>query len=510
MMQEKMEIAKRILFEFEQKYDPFKFGQDSLNFSTWVLVREKLFKYIKKEAFSEKNNQTYKDKQFSASKINTLIKRMIDYNRKKKLINKGVDLLFISNSYFRRGARSENIFIDGILKNLDKDINFLILEIPTLTDFDKKYVSSNFNDKVIPLDFYLPKGSLFLLYYDYKYKKRVTNEIEHIFSEYKVSTIKYGDIEIKEKDLIDFIKPIWIKETIKFMAWKEAFKPLYKKMRPRKVVDIANAGRFAKSIYNDKADFYEIQHGIIHPYHLAYVYPKIQSVEKGILKNKKMILYGSYYCKLLSEKSYFDKKDLHVIGNPSYSGFKELKPIEYNEFKKKLAIEKDKKIILFTSQYEPQIQLILYNFIKELSELVDSDYLIVVKLHPRETVDSIYEDLRDLENICFTTSTPSLHDLLSYSYVHLSVSSTVLLEATLFGIPNIIIKSEYSGYVGEILEKSAMIIENPKELIDLLESEYLSKIDRCELTKKSADLFGDSKNIYLDIANLLSGDLKKL
>lgn len=505
-MQDKMEIAKRILFEFEKKYDPFMFGQDTINFPTWVLVREKLYKFILREILEDREETNYlvkSKKKNTVIKLKNLIKRSFDYSRKKNLINKKVDVLFISNSYFRRGKNSENIFIDGILKNLDEKINYLVLEIPTLTEYDKRYLNSISNKKVIPLDYYLPKGLVLLSVYNLKYKKDVTNKINKVFNNASIDTVIIDDIIINENILINFIRPIWIKETLKFIAWKRSFSSLFNRMEPTSVIDIANAGRFAKSIYRENVNFYEIQHGIIHPFHLAYIYPKLNSVREGLTSHKKMILYGNYYRRLLSEQSNFDEDNLFVIGNPSYSSFNKINAMPYIDFIRTLSINPNKKIILFTSQYEPQIQLYIYEFIKELSSLINNDFIIVVRLHPRETMDSIYNELSDIDNIVFTNSSHSLHDLLSYSFVHLSISSTVLLEATMYEIPNIIINSEYSGYINRILKDNALTVDTPKDLINLIESNLLNKVDREKLSKSREDLFGVSEDIYKDIADLI-------
>jgi hypothetical protein len=508
-MKESMKLAKELLFNFEKKYNPYLLVEKKGEYTTWVLVREKLFKKINILLSPEEQIQSQKSlsKKISYQSASSFLFRVLDYYKKRKTLNEKIDILFITNSYFRRGENSENIFIDGIIDELSKDLNVKVLEIPTFTEYDQKYKSSRHFDKIVPLDFYIPKGSLYMFFYKTFKKSEITKSVEDVFKntskegfdknlEFRSDKPKY----LEDKVLIDFIKPIWIKEITKFRSWEKTFSPLFEDITAPTVVDLANASRFAKVILPKGTEFIEIQHGIIHPYHLSYIYPNLNSVKESVLKNKKIITHGKYYTDLLINSSQFDSKNVETLGNPLYSNYKDNNFSDKDILMKKLNLDNDKKIILITSQYERRIQDVILNFVRELHEIVSEEYVIVIKLHLREVKEKIYIEFNEIKNIRVTLENPSLLELLSCSLVHISVSSTVILEAILFDLPNVIIKTDFSGYIDELFGGKVLSIDKATDLL-----EYLNKIESCSTLSKDnenlkAQFFGNNKDTNLKIA----------
>ena len=171
----------------------------------------------------------------------------------------------------------------------------------------------------------------------------------------------------------------------------------------------------------------------------------------------------------MTNESIFKVENVEIIGNPRIAEYKK-------EYVKQ---DKGRNLILFCSQpfeqdgrannyYETVIPIL--NTLEEVVRKEKLNLNIGIKLHPRENngVKELY--MKKLQNVTVFDNTSQLYDLLSYTFVQITVNSTTLYEAAAFETPTVTIsfnginmKNEYGFDVWEIKRLSDV-----KEYLDLL------------------------------------------
>lgn len=496
--------AKEILFSLEEKYNPYTFKFEG--FPTWLLAREATYNFIK-GVLSNRRDQIHIT---LGRDLSHVPRRMYDYVKKRRLLNGKVDVVFISNSSFRRGTASsshDNIFIDNVIDCLPSDLQYIALEYPTLTEFDGKYTHSRHEKRTIPLDIFGPKALLNLQLLKTQHN-RSRREIERLFPSQRLRG-KQNKRSMLDEEIVAFARKLMFQKTIEYIAGARAFASVFSRLNPKVVIDIAGASRFANPYLDKDACYLEIQHGIIHEYHPGYIYPEFaREVLKEFYRNRYLALYGELYRGILVEQSIWEEGNLFITGNPRFSNFV---PLDRPRFNAELKNHSDKRILLFTSQPIKAAQEITKNMLEKVAGHLSNKYLIVVKLHPRERLsNSPYEVLVRNRGIRIVSESPDLQNLLYYSYLHIGVSSTVLQEAVYFNTPNVVIASEYKTRTLDILTEvgAAAVVQEPDELLRLIDelestSESLSKMQQAQNVVKGK-LFGENiKNPAENIADLI-------
>ena len=443
------------LSRLEEKYKLYEFK--IYDYPLWNGCKERVLDWI----IGNKNVSSTRRRKEPKNLIISLL-RIIDGFFKITRV-KPIDILFVSNSRFRRGdGESENahIYFDNIIDHLDKSFKHSFIEYPTFSEYDRKFFKSRSYKNVIPVDLF---GFIAILFTIIKRNEinKANKEIEEISNELR------NDID---NDLLSKIS-IWLKSIAKeWIVWNHTLSWLFKRLSPSLIIDIANAGRFSHlSLPNVKK--IEIQHGIIHKYHPAYSIPDSGKPNfEYFYRNKSIIVYNENYKETISKYGVVPGDRLLIIDNLRIWGFNY---VERNIVFERLKIEEDKKIILISSQPLEDAQARFTQFIKyfaenrfKIKELVK--YIIVVKLHPREDIGiTIY---KSIPNIVIVKDEIHLFDLLNVSSVHIGYTSTVIEEATYFSILNIILpNADTEGKYDNLIHDNSVIklntIEDFKNII---------------------------------------------
>ena len=146
------------------------------------------------------------------------------------------------------------------------------------------------------------------------------------------------------------------------------------------------------------------------------------------------MVYGEATKQLLEKKSVFRDEQIEVIGNPRVL-----------MYKKNFAIKnEDRKLILFTSQPFEQdgsaggyYQTIIPILKKIENDLPKDRFYLGIKLHPRENNGIMKLYMEELPKCKVFDNASQLFELLNRAYLHITVSSTTLYEAALFGCPTV-------------------------------------------------------------------------
>jgi len=223
-----------------------------------------------------------------------------------------------------------------------------------------------------------------------------------------------------------------------------------------------------------KVPVIELQHGVIHDYHLGYSYPK-NHFKKTYPDY--LFVFGDFWKEAVDFP--IKKEQIISVGYPYLE----------SEAKKNLNIAKKKQII-FLSQ--PGIGEILSDFAIEVSKIKDLGYELVFKLHPIEC-DSWKEDYPDLtlSNInVIDTKEATLYRLFAESSVQVGVYSTAIYEGLTFDLQTFILDSRNVDFFDKVIETGyANKISTVKE--------FLASIKKQEQEKKKIDQehFFKSKSI---------------
>ncbi|WP_448375361.1 CDP-glycerol glycerophosphotransferase family protein, partial [Fervidobacterium sp.] len=201
----------------------------------------------------------------------------------------------------------------------------------------------------------------------------------------------------------------------------------------------------------------EFQHGVITKLHPAYNYGAAVFNNEGYKEYLPdyLLTYGDFWNEQVTTPS---KKV--TIGNPhfwfNYDRFKATPGIETK-------VEKSKKILIVSQGTVTNINVELA---KKLSNMVESDYKIVFRLHPGEVAfKERYQELFNYNNIEVNDSGDIYQLILSSDYV-VSVYSTTIFEAASFGKPVYIYRHPLSELY--IPENLGLWFSTAKELLKLI------------------------------------------
>ncbi len=440
--------------EFESEYKLYSFRV--YNYPIWNGCKEKAIELMMGNEVDSKTN-------ISVKVFLNVIVRII--NSLSKLITiQPVDVLFVSNSRFRRGdniSKDSHIYFDNIIDRLDSNLKVKFLEYPTLSDFDLKYLKSRHSSIVIPIDIFIPIAVIGKLVKKREIRKAV-NEIDCLLS--KKSNF--------DQFLINNVSK-WMKQLAEEMIiWTFALKWIYKRLYPKVIIDIANAGRFSQSILNNVKRL-EIQHGVIHKFQPAYSFTidgkKYLSINN---QDKHIVVFNDHYKKVITEYGILKEDNITVVKNMRLWNF-EFE--DSSKIYKKLNLPDNIKIILLSSQPLKTAQKKFSEFIEWFLKLQRQNnkfhcYYIIVKLHPRETNRDIYK--RYEKNILIINEEISLLNLLNVSKVHIGYSSTVIEEASDFKLCNLVLNNPdvKEKYWHLIKQNKVIIINKLDEIEEILDN----------------------------------------
>jgi hypothetical protein len=276
---------------------------------------------------------------------------------------------------------------------------------------------------------------------------------KHFSSETLMENWYYNGINLKF-ETFNLIEQL-IKINVPLILWYIEFgKKLIIKESPDRIVLINETGLIERSIILASKErnipCFSIQHGLISKDkgdHLCKLDDDhFEFVPKPPLPDK-MFVYGEIFRNILLDISYYQNSQVMDVGNPIWDELsKTIRIFEPINIKKSLKIPTESKILMYSTQPIPDgSNLILteelFNFFETLEK---KEYFLVVKVHPREKIETYQRyNITNLENILFLRD-ESLSKLLSISDLLITGFSTTILDALIFNVPAIAVISSHS------------------------------------------------------------------
>ena len=458
---------KEILFEFENKYK-FLYELEIRGVPFYTCHRDIVLRILmdgEKDSGNEYKNE--KGRVYFCRFIDGIVKL-------KKFRNKKT-LIFTSSMYRRDNGR--NLAAEFLMDHYDDAV---IYEWPSRNNnYDVAYFRDKKREKYCPLDIYIVFYKLYRILHkrdlekqEEEYRKKLEKKLNKICVENTKN----------EKLALSYLIRELPKSYIEIGISQEIFSKIFGKyMNICRVIDFWGSAREnIIPVLPGNPEAIELQHGIITNYHTGYIYPKYANMKCKRFFERKILVYGNRTKGLLTNESIFKAKNIEIIGNPRITKYKK----EYIKQKK------GRNLILFCSQpfeqdgrannyYDTVIPVL-----STLEEFIKKEKLkfnIGIKLHPRENngVKELY--MKKLQDVTIFENTSQLYELLSCTFVQITVNSTTLYEAAAFGIPTVTIsfnginmKNEYGFDVWEIKKPSDV-----KEYLNLLndKEEYLKYLN---------------------------------
>jgi hypothetical protein len=192
----------------------------------------------------------------------------------------------------------------------------------------------------------------------------------------------------------------------------------------------------------------ELQHGLIAPSDIFYVFPKaVETVRSRALFPDRIFVYGDYWKSILRKGCEFVEDKIIVMGdfrkkNEDAGSDEAMKVIE--EF------VSNSKIILVSGQ--TFISDFFSGYVKTLSNLISSrhpEWKIIMKPHPNEKLED-YSGVSSLDNVLVTRT--NIHYLFRKAHIHISIYSTTLYDSLEYGLTNFSLDHEkFRDYTRDIL-----------------------------------------------------------
>lgn len=210
----------------------------------------------------------------------------------------------------------------------------------------------------------------------------------------------------------------------------------------------------------------ELQHGIILPQDIFYVFPEsVRAVAKRALFPDKILTYAEYWSDVLRSGYEFREDQIDVIGQ--YQNVNT--HASDDQIKELVAFTKENPFVLVTTQ-----TFLHENFVSYIQWLASdltkrgADTKIIVKLHPAEKKSS-YTALDEIDRVKIMDVNTEF--LLSRCAYHISVYSTTLYDASKYTCRNFSLNLERcKDYVDELVRSGV------SELLELNENPLDKKV----------------------------------
>lgn len=415
-----------LLFKFENKYR-FLYDIEVNGVPVYTCLRDGVFARLQGNIIESTSSTNEKGKIF--------IKRIIDSAMKLYRFRKKNTLIFTSSVYRRDKGR--NLAAEYLM---DRYPNAVVFEWPSRnTTYDAAYFVDENRDKYCPLELYLVIYKLYIRLHRNKYNKlckECKRELVTAFAEH------YSKLTEQEEMAIEYLIETMPDLYATTIMSQEIFGVLFRKYdNVEYAIDFWGSAREnIIPVLPGKPQSVELQHGIITSSHPGYMYPEFLKESESPLFKRKLLIYGQETKAMLGNSSIFREEQIEVIGNPRITIYKK-EFMEENE---------DRKLILFASQPFEQdgVMKDYYDTVIPILKRIETElctkkewkgYLLGIKLHPREDneVRKLYE--QNLKEAIVFDNTSQLYELLNQTVLHLTVSSTTLYEAALFGAPTVTI-----------------------------------------------------------------------
>lgn len=402
----------------------------------WPFIRQIIFKHFLAKKITTKKNK----KGFT---FRNLLKFYIA--RKNILKNTyQADFLFSANQVYRSQLSrfSYNRFADPLLDQLEElgYKGLLIEQSKTDVYSSNIYRSSRFQKLDDALNWEMMKLRL------YKKIKILSAIALPQFDSFLETICKVDEKLIQRVNMQKVANLAYRLERNKSLA-----RDLLYKVKPKAVLLVCYYGEWQQALLlaakEMKIPTFDIQHGIIYQEHYSYArFSQIPSHGLSTLPDY-FLTWSEYESSLIN--SWAEKSTHHavVLGNPWLMAFKENKIPQLQNITD--LIDPTKKLILYTlGNRGEQFPAYLVSFIKENNK----DYQFWFRLHPRQLpeIDNIKSELESLKilhlvNIDAASSQP-LPSILNIASLHLTLMSSVVIEAANMGVKSLILHEEGKDY----------------------------------------------------------------
>lgn len=240
---------------------------------------------------------------------------------------------------------------------------------------------------------------------------------------------------------------------IEYILWFIFFDIVLRIQKPQKIF-IVGAIIFTPLIAAAerlKIEVFELQHGIINNYHLAFHFPGVK--RDGFFSNALLLL--SDYWKMKADYP-LDTK-LITIGNNNFCAKNETE-------------SKKRNTILFIGQGPLTLKII--DFLRiNINFFIKNNYIVKYKLHPAEVTG--WERYAELKKMHYegllevTSSSVSISQLLDDSEIVFGVSSTAIYEGLDRGCKTFILNLPSSEYFDDLVEKGVVKKIKSEQILSL-------------------------------------------
>ncbi|MBQ8859906.1 MAG: hypothetical protein IJ015_01045 [Ruminococcus sp.] len=388
------------------------------------------------------------------------IRRIIDSFIKLKQFKNTKTAVFTSSVYRRDNGR--NLAAEFLM---DKYPDTVVFEWPSRNEsFDFAYFKDNLKDRYCPLEYYVIYNKIYIKLHKKEYVRlceECREKLDAIFCDNENS------LPDNYLSAINYLKSVMPDSYATNIMNQRVFKRLFKNYRNLKyAIDYWGSAREnIIPVLPSKPKSIELQHGLINSAHPGYIYPKFVSDLNYDFFKRTILVYGEKTKKLLTENSVFIEDKIDVIGNP-----------RMQVYKKEFEVTGERKsLILFSSQPYEQDKKgeNYYNVVIPMLKSIEKwlvnhpQYILAVKLHPRENNKIMDLYTKNLTNCVVYCNSEDLYDVLLKSFIHITVNSTVLYEATEFSVPTITIQyAEYDNK--ELFGDKVLQAEKPQDIVDLI------------------------------------------
>lgn len=203
-----------------------------------------------------------------------------------------------------------------------------------------------------------------------------------------------------------------------------------------------------------------IQHGVIHPDHLSYIYPRGTDPRSVPLCNVTCVR-GSRVRRLLLEESCYPEDEVAVTGAVERDGEKiDMEEVARaaRDLRRRTLPSGTRRLLFFTSQ--TQFRQSVAPKLLDAFARSREDLFLVIRPHPMEGTSDFWPRAvadRSLGPRVLLTSEGTIQEWLAACDVHLSVSSTVLSEAAEMDRPSITVGAKAVGDTCGCLEAGVAV-----------------------------------------------------
>jgi hypothetical protein len=181
----------------------------------------------------------------------------------------------------------------------------------------------------------------------------------------------------------------------------------------------------------------EQQHGAIGKYHTAYLVPEDVKLNSRVPLCDRMVLWGEHAKRLLLNSGVYSPSQVVVCGFPRIDSLQKW-IVSRSETLAMLNVPAQAQVVLYTSTVV--VKDAYPTILDSVQKTANSSLFWIIKLHPREKTREHWENAikkRRLQMIRVVENEVNFYQLLAACDLHISSVSTTMIEAAVFGKPNI-------------------------------------------------------------------------